>query len=137
MTNPQTIAEKLRNIGLFDLQPTLPGLLEAVADYFKRHAVTQPEDFTWRHDPSRGWVARIRLSPADFLRVMAEHVMPVRLKPGADGASIELETDLRAGVVCAVVPLDQLEGTMTPDGLLVRPPKPVHPGSGSVGVRIR
>lgn len=137
MSNPSAIAEKLRNMGLFDLQPTLPGLLEAIADYLKRHSVTQPQDVSWRHDAGRGWVARIRLSPADFLRVMAEHVMPVRLKPGADGASVELETDLRAGVICTNLPLDQVEGTMTADGLLVRQPAAHTPPPGSIGLRLR
>jgi hypothetical protein len=138
MSDPQAIAEKLKSIGLFDLQPTLPGLLKAIAEYLERHRVSQPEDVSWRHDSSRGWQARIRLSPTDFLAVMAQHVMPVRLKPFGDGASVELETDLRAGVISAVVALDQLEGTMTPQGLLLRPIAPTTPPSaGGVGVRFR
>lgn len=119
MSSAHDAAARIRAIGLFDLQPTLPGLLGAIAAFCETHAIRAPRDVRWTEDRSRGFLAQLELEPADFFRVAAGYPMPVRLTLTAAG-QLQLETDLRAGVLRTTVAHDALEGHVTPEGLLFR-----------------
>lgn len=110
--------DRIRAVGLFDLHEDLSGLLRAVADFFETHGVRSPVSFGQRFDPSRGWLADIALTPADFLRILQGYPMPVRITPGE--GSLALETDLRAGVLRCTLPLHKLQAHVTDGGLLLK-----------------
>lgn len=120
MTQPQTppIVERLRALGLFDLQQHLAGLLREVADFLQRHHVATPLRFEHRHDPSRGWVAEIELTPADFQRVFQDWPMPVKAWHDQEGR-LHLEAELRAGRLRCVIPVNEVEARMTPNGVII------------------
>jgi hypothetical protein len=120
MTQAQTppLVERLRALGLFDLQPQLAGLLREVADFLQRHNVSTPLRFEHRHDPSRGWVADIELAPADFQRVFHDWPMPVKAWHDQEGR-LHLEAELRAGRLRCVVPINDVEARMTPHGVMI------------------
>lgn len=117
MSTQQTDAERMREVGLFDLPQTLPELLKAVADFFERHDITEPETFQYTKVPNRGWAAQLHLTPRDYLRVT--HGYPLApVSTLSESGSLLLTTELRAGTVSTTVALDELTPSITADGIL-------------------
>jgi hypothetical protein len=119
VAEPTSPAERMRAAGLFDLQPTLPGLLAEVARFLERHRIEAPVSFTWSRDPSRGWTADLQLDPSDLLRVFVDWPMPVQLS--VDGEALVLRTEARAAHLSARLPLGATTGEITAQGLVLRP----------------
>jgi hypothetical protein len=135
MPNPSEDAERIRAIGLFDLQDTLPGLLHALADFFTRHRVAAPVEVSWRRDPSRGWQAEIELTAADYLRVVEGYPMPTTARPS--GEQLRLETELRAARLIAHLPLAEAQAHVSGGALVLSlatspSPTPSAPGARAV-----
>lgn len=99
MSDP-TPLERLRAIGLFDLQPTLAGLLEATVVFLRTHRIDAPEHFEPQQDAQRGWKAHIELTWDDFCRVLRDYPLDVRWKATDEGV-VEVQADLRAGLLSA------------------------------------
>lgn len=117
MSSPNADAERIRAIGMFDLQDTLPGLLSALADFFTRHRIAAPVGVSWRQDPSRGWQAEIELTTADYLRIVDGYPMPTAVR--AAGDQLHLETELRAARLVAHLPLGALQAHVSGGALVL------------------
>ncbi|HMV65937.1 MAG TPA: hypothetical protein PKA64_03725 [Myxococcota bacterium] len=132
MTQPPPLVERLRALGLFDLQPQLAGLLREVAEFLQRHQIQHPLRFEHRHDPSRGWVADLELSSADFQRVFHDWPMPIKAYHDQEGR-LHLEAELRAGRLRCVVPIHEVEARMSPHGVVIPlvPSAPAHAPPGA------
>jgi hypothetical protein len=117
MSSLNADAERIRAMGMFDLQDTLPGLLSALADFFTRHRVAAPVGVTWRQDPSRGWQAEIELTAADYLRIVEGYPMPTAVRTAGD--QLHLETELRAARLVAHLPLAASQAHISGGALVV------------------
>jgi hypothetical protein len=133
MPTPTEDAERIRAIGLFDLQETLPGLLQALADFFTRHRVAAPVDVSWRRDPSRGWQAEIELSAADYLRVVEGYPMPTSVS--ATTEHLRLETELRAARLIAHLPFSAAQGHISGGALVLALAPAPSPTASAPGAR--
>lgn len=134
MSDPRPAHERIRAVGLFDLQPTLAGLLKAVAAFCEQHRV-EPTAFAQRHDAARGWQADIDVSTSDFFRIFADYPVPAQMEPA--GTDLLLHADLRAGRVHTRLPLTGLYAQVLSDGLVLRTGGPAEtPAPGRSRVEI-
>jgi hypothetical protein len=121
MSQAMDEAAAIRAVGLFDLHESLSGLLKAVSAFLDQHRIASPVAYAHRHSGARGWQADLELTPADFLRVLRDYPMPVRieLRPDLEGA-LRLHTDLRAGTLSTTVAISALVGQVRAEGLVLR-----------------
>jgi len=116
MTDP----DRMRAVGLFDLNDSFPALLAACAEFFERHNIAEPVAFRPHHHESRGWQAEIELDWSTFCRVLDGY--PLGADLSVEGQQLVARATLRAGVLIART--DATEGaTITQDGVVL--------GSGS------
>lgn len=123
MTDTPSDAERMQRVGLFNTHETLAGLLREVAAFLDQHGIASPHRFEHHRHANRGWQVELALAPADFLRILTDYPMPIRfdlVQEEADAPRrVRLETDVRAGRLSTVIPLHQLAGRITSEGLLL------------------
>jgi hypothetical protein len=128
----------MRAVGLFDLQPTLAGLLAEVSSFLARNRIDDPVAITWARDPSRGWTADIELDVSDMTRVFVDWPVPVSLaaEPSEGGAGVlVLRTEARCARISARLSLGAAHAVLTAGGVALKPGAPLPAAGGAPRVR--
>lgn len=138
MTERTSPGQRMREIGLFDLQTTLPGLLQEVILFLQKHGLDSPRSFEPR-ETTRGWRAFIELEWADFCRVLDQYPLDGDWVLTQDGEEtlLQVSVELRAAVLTTTIPKRMLSARVRHGGLMLALPthdeteqEPVRRGAG-------
>jgi hypothetical protein len=140
MSSEKSSTERVREFGLYELQPTLPGLLAETVRFFQQHRIEKPLAFA-PVEGSRGWMAEIDLTWADICRILEEFPIAAswRLETLDGIETLVVEIELRSGRLRAMISKEHIDARMTGNGLLMHldQGRVVRSGSGSRRVNVQ
>ena len=120
MTTEKSPSVRIREFGLYELQPTLPGLLAETVRFFNQHHIDKPLAFTPVQGP-RGWTAEIELTWADLCRVLED--FPIAASWSLESIegieTLVVDIELRSGRLRSMISKEHIDAKMTSSGLLM------------------
>jgi hypothetical protein len=139
MSSEKSPTERVREFGLYELQPTLPGLLAETVRFFGQHRIEKPLAFT-PVEGSRGWMAEIDLTWADLCQILEEFPIAAswRLEDIEGSETLVVEIELRSGRLRSMISKEHIDARMTGNGLLMHLEKGrvIRSGAGSRRVNV-
>ena len=120
MSNQKSQNDRVRDFGLYELQPSLPGLLAEVVQFFEKHRIEKPLAFK-PVEGSRGWMAEIHLTWSDLSRILDGFPIAAswRLDQVEGVETLVVHVELRSGRISSMISKDHIDARMTDKGLLL------------------